>query len=109
MRKYTTHFERCKVRKEVERNREFFSKERNAIERRRMLSEKASKELILKRSTIAHSSDNAALSQETNCRMRARAEADPENLHQRQKRRIAEQDSPDVARGIALPKAAEFL
>lgn len=103
MRKYVTHFDSCKARKEGERSDEFLSKERNAIERRRILREEASKELTLKRSTIANTLDDAALSQETSSRKRARerADTDLENLHQRQKRRIAKEDSIDAAVAIS--------
>jgi hypothetical protein len=80
-----THFDNCKARKEGEWNRspEFLSKKCNAIERRRILCEEASKELRLKRSTIANTLNDAALSQETSSRkrVRERADADPENLH----------------------------
>jgi hypothetical protein len=94
-----THFDSCKARKEGERSPEFLSKESNAIERRRILRERASKELRLRRSTTANTSDEAVSPQETSSRKRARemADADPEDLHQPQKRRIAEEDDIDAA------------
>jgi hypothetical protein len=106
VRKYVTHLDRCKARKKGRkkggRSDEFLSKERNAIERRRILHEEASKELTLKRSTIGITSDDAASSQETSSRKRARerADTDPEKLRQRQKRRIAEEDGIDAAVAI---------
>jgi hypothetical protein len=109
VRKYVTHFDSCKARKEGEQSDEFLSKERSAIERRRILREEASKELRLKRSTIANTSDDAASSQETSSRKRARerADTDPENLHQRQKRRIAKEDGIDAAVAISSDSSRE--
>ncbi|KAH6712142.1 hypothetical protein BKA61DRAFT_80542 [Leptodontidium sp. MPI-SDFR-AT-0119] len=97
-RKYVTHFDSCKSRKEGERSHQFLSKEKNAIERRRTLRDRASKELELKRFTIANTSDDAVSPQETNSRKRARevADADPEHLHQYRKQRTAEETGGDA-------------
>jgi hypothetical protein len=65
--------------------------------------------LRLKRSTIANTLDYAASSQETSSRKRAResADADPENLHQCQKRRIAKEDGIDDAVAVSLDSSYE--
>ena len=102
MSKYISHFVNCKARKKGKQSAEFLSKQRDAIERRRILRKEASKELTLKRSTIANTSDDAASSREGG-RKRARegADTDPENLLQHQKRRIAKEDAIDAPVAIS--------
>ncbi|KAH7363939.1 hypothetical protein BKA65DRAFT_545852 [Rhexocercosporidium sp. MPI-PUGE-AT-0058] len=102
VRRYVTHFDSCKTRKEGERSHQFLLKERTAIQRRRILREKASEELKLKRLTIDNTSDDAVSPQETNSRKRAMevADADPEYLHQSRKRRTAGETGGDATVAI---------
>jgi hypothetical protein len=88
------HIDTCKVKKNGQRDSEFFSKESEAIERRMILRKRASKALKLKRSTIANTSDQEVSSQEISSRKRAQeiADADPEILQRSRKRRTEDDD-----------------